>query len=94
MGINCLISLYRNSFGANQRLALTRKSFRIGQVSQRSNSQRLCCSVGFDNMHVCTDLLCVVCIGLLYAEFSAVMLNSQLWTQNWVDLCFRNLCVV
>ena len=33
MGINCSIFLYRNSFGANQRLALTRKSFRITQVS-------------------------------------------------------------
>ena len=32
MGINCSIFLYRNSFGANQRLALTRKSFRIVQV--------------------------------------------------------------
>ena len=31
--INCSIFLYRNSFGANQRLALTRKSFRIAQVS-------------------------------------------------------------
>ena len=31
------------------------------------------CSNGFDTMHVvCTDLLCVVCIGLLSAEFSAV----------------------
>ena len=33
MGINCLIFLYRNSFGANQRLALAQKSFRIAQVS-------------------------------------------------------------
>ena len=38
-----------------------------------SSSRRLCCSVGFDTMHVvCTDLLYVVCIGLLYAEFSTV----------------------
>ena len=30
-------------------------------------------SNGFDTMHVvCTDLLCVVCIGLLSAEFSTV----------------------
>ena len=31
------------------------------------------CSNGFDTIHVvCSDLLCVVCIGLLSAEFSAV----------------------
>ena len=72
MGINCSISLYWNSFGANQRLALTRKSFRIAQVSHQSSSRRLCCSVGFDTMHVCTDLRCVVSIGLLYAKFSTV----------------------
>ena len=35
------------------------------------------CSNGFDTMHVvCTDLLCVVCIGLLPAEFSTV--NTRL----------------
>ena len=33
MGTNCSIFLYRNSFGANQRLAVTGKSFRITQVS-------------------------------------------------------------
>ena len=33
MGINCSIFLYWNSFGANQRLALTRKSFRMAQAS-------------------------------------------------------------
>ena len=32
------------------------------------------CSNGFDTMHVvCTGLLCVVCIGLLSAEFSTVI---------------------
>ena len=31
------------------------------------------CTNGFDTMHVvCTDLLCVACIGLLSAEFSTV----------------------
>ena len=31
------------------------------------------CSNGFHTMHVvCTDLLCVVCIGVLSAEFSTV----------------------
>ena len=31
------------------------------------------CNSGSDTMHVvCTDLLCVVCIGLLSAEFSTV----------------------
>ena len=33
LGINCSIFLYRNSLGTNQRLALTRKSFRIAEVS-------------------------------------------------------------
>ena len=34
-------------------------------------SRRMFCSNGFDTMHVVwTDLLCVVCIGLLPAEFS------------------------
>ena len=32
LGINCSIFLYLNSFGANQPLALTGKSFRIAQV--------------------------------------------------------------
>ena len=40
------------------------------------------CSNRFDNMHVVrTDLLCVVCIGLLSAEFSTV-------NTGWVGLCF------
>ena len=37
------------------------------------------CSDGFDTMHVvCTDLLCVACIGLLSAEFSGIL---------WKPLC-------
>ena len=67
MGINCSIFLYRNSLGASQRLEL-----RIVQFS--GSSSRQCSAVmGFDTIHVmCTDLLCVVCIGLLAAEFSTV----------------------
>ena len=43
----------------------------------RSNSRRMFCSNGFVTMHVvCTDLLCVVCIGLLSAECSTV--NTRL----------------
>ena len=39
----------------------------------RSSSRRKFCSNGFDTMHaVCTDSLCVACIGLLSAEFSTV----------------------
>ena len=39
------------------------------------------CSNGFDTMHVvCTDLLCVMCIGLLSAEFSTV--NTGLGRPN------------
>ena len=74
MGINCSIFLYRNSFGTNQRLALSRKFFRITQGFTLCSSAGL--AVGsneLDTMHVvCTDLLCVVCIGLLSAEFSTV----------------------
>ena len=41
------------------------------------SSRRKFFSNGFDTMHVvCTDLLCVVCIGLLSAEFSTV--NTRL----------------
>ena len=70
-GINCSIFLYRNSFGANQHLSLTQGSileFRSFHVVQFRGSSRL-----FDTMHVvCTDLQCVVSIGLLSAEFSTV----------------------
>ena len=77
MGINCSIFLYRNSFGANQRLALTRKSFKIAQVSlhavQQVQQSGMFCSNGFDTMRVvCTDILSVVRIELLSAEFSTV----------------------
>ena len=38
-----------------------------------SSSRRMFFSNGFDTTHVvCTDLLCVVCIGLLSAEFSTL----------------------
>ena len=39
----------------------------------RSSSRQLCFSDGFHTMHLlCTDLLCVVCVGLVSAEFSTV----------------------
>ena len=42
-----------------------------------SSSRQMFCSNGFDIMHVvCTDLLCVVSIGLLAPEFSTV--NTRL----------------
>ena len=70
LGIICSIFLYRNSFTANQSLALTRKSFRIALVSlcavQQVLARRMFRSNGFDTMHVvCTYLLCVVCTYLL-----------------------------
>ena len=44
------------------------------------------CSNGFDIMDVvCTDLLCVVCIGLLSAEFSTV--NTGLGRPIFGNLC-------
>ena len=47
------------------------------------------CSNGFDTMHVvCTDLVCVVCIGLLSAEFSTV--NTLLGRA----MCWKPLCLL
>ena len=45
------------------------------------------CSNRFDTMHaVCLDLLCVVCIGLLSAEFSTM--NTGLGRPMfWKPLC-------
>ena len=45
------------------------------------------CSNGFDTMHVvCTDLLCIVCVVLLSAEFSTV--NTGLGRPMfWKPLC-------
>ena len=45
------------------------------------------CSNGFDTMHVvCTDLMRVVCVGLLSAEFSTV--NAGLGRPMlWKSLC-------
>ena len=88
IGINCSIFLYGNWFGANQPLALTRKSFRIVQVSHCAvSSWRMFCSNGFDIMHImCVQiLLCVACIGLLYpAGFSAV--NTGLCLETSVSV--------
>ena len=52
-----------------------------------SSSMRMFCGNGFDTMHVvCTDLVCVVCIGVLYAEFSTV--NTGLdRPMFWKSLC-------
>ena len=79
VGINCSIFLYRNSFGANQRLTLTRKSFRIEQgsncaVFSRFSSRRMFCSNGLTPCMLCVQILLrVVCIGLVPAEiFSTV----------------------
>ena len=75
MGINCSIFLYRNSFGASQRLALTWKSFRIAQVSHSAGLAVGECSavMALTPCMLCVQiLLCVACIGLLSAEFSTV----------------------
>ena len=52
-----------------------------------SVSWRMFCSDGLDTMHVmCTDLQCIVCIGLLAAEFSTV--NTGLGRPMfWKPLC-------
>ena len=46
------------------------------------------CSKGLDIMHVVrTDLLCVVCIGLLSAEFSTVntgLSRPMFWKPLWL----------
>ena len=52
-----------------------------------SSTRRMFCSNGFDTMRVvCTDLLCVVCIGLLSAEFSAVNIGLCR-PMFWKPLC-------
>ena len=53
----------------------------------KSSSRRMFCSNGFDIMHVvCTDLLCVACIGLLSAELLTV--NTGLGRPMfWKRLC-------
>ena len=44
------------------------------------------CTNGFDTMHVvCTDSMCVVCIGLLSAEFSTVNTGFVLETSVSVE---------
>ena len=52
-----------------------------------SGSRRMFCSYGFATVHVVhTDLVCVVCIGLLSAEFSSV--NTGLdRPMFWKPLC-------
>ena len=92
MGINCSIFLYRNPFGGNQYLAL-----HDPEILQNCAGFTLCSSAGLAvgechpvmglTMHVvCTDLKCVVCIRLLFAEFSTV--NTGLGTPMfWKPLC-------
>ena len=78
--INCSIFLYRNSFEANQFLALTRNSVRIAQVP-------LCAVQQVTPCILCVQIYCVlcqkpiiwkgyellvICIRLLSAEFSTV----------------------
>ena len=56
-----------------------------------SSSRRMLCRNGFDTMHaVCTDLLCVVCIGLLSAEFSTVNLGLSR-PMFWKLLCLLSI---
>ena len=76
MGINCSIFLYRNSFDANQRLALTRKFFRIAQVSHCSSAGLAvgdCAAVmGLTLCMLCVQIYCMLCV----LDYS--LLNSQL----------------
>ena len=77
MGINCSIFLYRNSFGAKQRLALARKSFGTGTGFTLCSSAGLavgeCFAVmGLTPCMLCVQIYCVACIGLLSPEFSSL----------------------
>ena len=53
----------------------------------RSSSPGMFCINGFDTMHtVCTDLRCVVCIGLSSTEFSTVntgLDRSMFWKPRY-----------
>ena len=62
----------RSAFSTDPELLQNCADSHIVQFSG-SSSRQMFCSNGFNTMHVvCTDLVCVVCIGLLSAEFSAV----------------------
>ena len=77
IGINCSIFLYRNSFGANQRLALTRKSLQNCAGFTLCSSAGLAvgeCStvMGLTPSMLCVQIYCVLCVLDYY------LLNSQL----------------
>ena len=74
----------QSTFSTDPEVASELHRFHIVQVSG-SSSWRMFCR--FDTMHVvCTDSLCVACIGLLSAEFSTV--NTALRrAMFWKTLC-------
>ena len=43
--------------------------------------------MGLTSCMLCVQIYCVLCVLDYY------LLNSQLWIQDWVRLCFGNLCV-
>ena len=56
--------------------------------SYESSSRRMFCRNGFDTMHFALlQIYCVLCVLDYY------LLNSYLCKQDWVGLCFGNLCV-
>ena len=91
LGINCSTFLYRNSFRANQRLANTRKSFRIcigfTLCSLAGLAAGECSTVmGLTPCMLCVHIYCVLCV---------VCIESQLWIQDWVGLLFwKPLCLL
>ena len=89
LGVNCSIFLYRNSFGANQRLALPGSP---SQVSLCASSAGLAVGQCFAVMGLTSCMLCVQIYPVL-CVLDYYLLNSQLWIQDLVGLCFGNLCV-
>ena len=76
MGTKCSIYLYRNSFGANQCLTLTRKSFRIPHVSHILCSSagltvgQCSAAMGLTPCMLCVQMYCLLCV------FDYYILNS------------------
>ena len=75
LGINCSIFLYWNSYGANQCLALTWKSFRIAHTHSvqfsRSSREQMFCSNGLTPCMLCVQIFCVLCVLDHYLNLSA-----------------------
>ena len=79
-GDQLLDFLYRNSFGANQSLALTHSSAGLAVGDYAA-------AMGFTTCMLCVQIYCVLCVLNYY------LLNFQLRIQDCLILCFGNPCL-